>query len=77
MKLLLATAMILCAASMAPPAHAAGCVKGAVVGGILGHMAGHGAVGAAAGCAIGRHEANKAADNPDTRRDRFPNNNYQ
>ena len=40
----------------------AGCLTGAAVGGVAGHMAGkHGMLGAAAGCVIGRHHANKKA----------------
>jgi hypothetical protein len=44
------------------PAEAKGCLKGAVVGGAAGHVAGHhGVLGAAAGCLVGRHRANKQA----------------
>ena len=47
-------------ATVAPAAHAAGCLSGAAVGGVAGHVAGHhGVLGAAAGCAIGHHEAKK------------------
>ena len=41
---------------------AKGCLKGAAVSGVGGHLAGgHGRVGAGAGCLIGRHMANKKA----------------
>jgi hypothetical protein len=42
-------------------AHAKGCIKGALSGGAAGHMAGHGKIGGVAGCVIGRHNANKRA----------------
>ena len=43
-------------------AEAKGCLKGAVVGGVGGHVAGgHGLLGAGAGCLVGRHMANKKA----------------
>ena len=43
-------------------AEAKGCLKGAAVGGVGGHVAGgHGVLGAGAGCLVGRHMANKKA----------------
>jgi hypothetical protein len=57
-----AAALLLTASFLLGHAEAAGCLKGAVVGGAAGHFAGnHGAVGAGAGCLIGRHHANKKA----------------
>lgn len=47
---------------VAPPAQAAGCLKGGAIGAAAGHVAGHhGGAGAAAGCVIGHHNANKNA----------------
>jgi hypothetical protein len=56
--------LVLGGAMLTPaPAEAAGCLKGAAVGGVAGHYLGHhGVLGAAAGCVIGRHQANKRAD---------------
>jgi hypothetical protein len=46
--------------TLAPAAHAKGCVKGALVGGAAGHVAAHhGLLGAGLGCLIGRHHAAK------------------
>lgn len=44
--------------------HAAGCLKGAAVGGVGGHFVGngHAVLGAAGGCLVGRHMANKKAN---------------
>jgi hypothetical protein len=57
-----AAALFLTAALLPGHADAAGCLKGAVVGGVAGHFAGnHGALGAGAGCLVGRHHANKKA----------------
>jgi len=57
-----AAALLFTAAFLPGQADAAGCLKGAVVGGAAGHYAGnHGAVGAGAGCLVGRHHANKKA----------------
>lgn len=57
-----AAALLLTAAFLPGHAEAAGCLKGAVVGGAAGHFAGnHGVLGAGAGCLIGRHHANKKA----------------
>ena len=51
----------------APPANAAGCLKGAILGGIAGHYAGdHPWLGAGAGCFIGRQWANRSARQPQT-----------
>lgn len=59
----IAAAMLICASFLSGSADAAGCLKGAVVGGIAGHYAGHhGLLGAGAGCLIGRHHANKKAE---------------
>ena len=57
-----AFALLMAASWTAPPARAAGCLKGAVVGGVAGHFAGHHSVlGAGAGCVIGHREATKRA----------------
>lgn len=63
MKVVVGAAALLLAAGFLPGhADAAGCLKGAVVGGAAGHFAGnHGALGAGAGCLVGRHHANKKA----------------
>lgn len=58
-----ATAVVLSAMILAPPANAAGCIKGAIVGGVAGHFAGHGKLGAAAGCLIGHQRAKNAQNN--------------
>jgi len=61
----------------ATPADAAGCLKGAVVGGAAGHFIGHhGLLGAGAGCLIGRHNANKRA-NEQAQQDQRYNTNYR
>lgn len=50
-------------ASFAGTAQAAGCLKGAAVGGVAGHYAHHHAIiGAVGGCIVGRHMANKHAE---------------
>src|SRR5215207_5634767 len=63
-----ATAIGLTALSFsAPPANAAGCLKGAILGGLAGHYAGdHAWLGAGAGCLIGRQWANRSARQPQT-----------
>lgn len=63
MKTAIGAATLLLAAAFLPGhADAAGCLKGAVVGGAAGHVAGHhGVLGAGAGCLVGRHHANKKA----------------
>ena len=56
MKLKLAIAGALMAATASAGAANAGCVGGAVVGGVAGHFAGHHPLlGAAAGCVVGHH----------------------
>ena len=61
-RMLVGTALVRTALTIAGGAEAKGCIKGAVVGGVAGHYAGHhGRLGAAAGCAIGRHRANARA----------------
>ena len=57
-----AAVLAFAAGAVAPPAQAAGCLKGAAVGGVAGHVAGHhGVLGASAGCIVGHHEAAKHA----------------
>jgi len=61
--LVVAAAIALSSIVLSGSAQAAGCLKGAVVGGVAGHYAGHhGLLGAGAGCLIGRHYANKHAN---------------
>ena len=52
------------AAATVGQAQAAGCLKGAAVGGVGGHFVGkgHALLGAAGGCLVGRHMANKKAE---------------
>lgn len=61
--LTVAAAAMIAAATLSGPANAAGCLKGAAVGGVAGHFVGHhGLIGAGVGCMIGRHNANKRAE---------------
>src|SRR4051812_3162257 len=61
-RILASSALALVVIAGSAPAEAKGCLKGAVVGGAAGHVAGHhGVLGAAAGCLVGRHRANKQA----------------
>jgi len=60
--LMAVAAAMISAAAMSGPAEAAGCLKGAAVGGVAGHFVGHhGLIGAGVGCLVGRHHANKRA----------------
>jgi hypothetical protein len=62
--LTIAAAAIIAVATIPGPAQAKGCLKGAMVGGVAGHFVGHhGLLGAGAGCLVGRHYANKNAQN--------------
>ena len=61
--LTVAAAAMIAATAMSGPVQAAGCLKGAAVGGVAGHFVGHhGLVGAGIGCLVGRHNANKRAE---------------
>lgn len=56
----------------APPANAAGCLRGAILGGLAGHYAGnHTWLGAGAGCLLGREFSSRSARQPQTTTDRY------
>jgi outer membrane lipoprotein SlyB len=62
MKVVIGIAGIMFALATVTSAEAKGCLKGAAVGGAAGHYVGHhGVLGAMAGCVVGRHQANKRA----------------
>lgn len=68
--LTVAAAAVIAATAMSGPVQAAGCLKGAAVGGVAGHFVGHhGLIGAGIGCLVGRHHANRRAEEQRDMRD--------